>query len=263
MNKSSIPQALPDFSLQGKVAFISGASSGFGEHFAHLYARAGAAVIVAARRKERLDTVAAEIRANGGRALAVEIDVADRDSVKAAFVFSESHFGVADVVVCNAGATGGAPFLEMNEETWDRVMNVNLKGVWNVGQEAAQRLAAAGKPGSIINIASILGVSAFVGLPHYCVSKAGVIHLSKVMALELAAHKIRVNAVSPGYFETDMTRDYYQTEAGRESVAKLPFARLGELHELDGQMLLLAADASSYMSGGVYTIDAAHSVRLS
>jgi NAD(P)-dependent dehydrogenase (short-subunit alcohol dehydrogenase family) len=249
-------------SLQGKVALITGASTGLGEHFAHIFAAAGAAVVVAARRQDRIDAVAAAIRNSGGRALAIAMDVTERASVKAAFDAAEQQFGVVDIVVCNAGLGGGTPFLQMSEQCWDDMIAVNLKGVWSVGQEAAQRLVAAAKPGSIINISSILGLQAFPAFAHYCAAKSGVIQLSRVMALELAQHRIRVNAVAPGYFETDMTRDYYQTEAGRADVAKVPMQRLGEFHELDGQMLLLASDAASYMTGGTYTVDGAHSARL-
>lgn len=251
------------FSLTGKVVLISGASSGLGEHFAGVFARAGAAVVVTARRRDRIETVAESIRASGGNALAVAMDVVDRPSVKAAFDVAADKIGVPDIVVCNAGVTGGAPFLDMEEALWDSVLQVNIKGVWNVGQEAAQRMVAAKKSGTIINIASIVGMLSFAGLSHYAASKAACIQLTKSMAHELAAHKIRVNAVAPGYFNTDMTAPYYASEAGKKDVMNLPLARLGELQELDGQMLLLASDASSYMSGGVYTVDGAHSVRLS
>lgn len=248
--------------LEGKVALISGASSGLGEHFARVFARAGAAVVVGARRIDRLETLVAAVAEEGGCALAVRMDVTDRASVKAAFDAAEKAFGTPDVVVCNAGATGGQPFLEMTEAIWDHVTSVNIKGVWNVGQECAQRLVAAGKAGSIINISSIIAERSFPWLSHYGASKAAVNQLTRTMAQELAPHGIRVNAVAPGYFCTEMTADYYETEAGRQDVASLPIGRLGEYHELDGQVLLLASDASSYMSGGIYNVDAGHSARL-
>jgi NAD(P)-dependent dehydrogenase (short-subunit alcohol dehydrogenase family) len=190
------------------------------------------------------------------------MDVTDRQSVKTALDLAEAEFGVIDIVVCNAGATGGQPFLEMEEAVWDNVLNVNVKGVFNLGQEAAQRLVAAGKPGSIINISSIIGHSSFGGLTHYGASKAAVNQLTKIMAHELAANGIRVNAIAPGYFMTDMVADYYETPAGIKDLESLPLKRTGRLEELDGQLLLLASDASSYMSGGVFTVDAGHSVRL-
>lgn len=251
-----------DLSLKGKVALISGASSGLGEHFARTYAEAGASVVIAARRKDRLEKLVAEIEAQGGRALAVAMDVTVRDTVRKAFDEAEAAFGTPDVVVCNAGATGGQPFLEMEEERWDHVTNVNLKGVWNVAQEAAQRMVAAGKPGSIINTSSIIAFRSFPGLAHYGASKAAVNQLTCIMAQELAEHKIRVNAIAPGYFRTELIADYTESEAGKKDVAKLPLGRLGELEELDGIMLLLASDASTFMSGGIYNVDAGHSVRL-
>lgn len=250
------------FSVDKKVVMISGASSGVGEHLAEMFAKAGALVVCGARRLDRLQQLVGRIEKAGGKALAVTLDVTERNSVKSAFDKAEQAFGVPDVVVCNAGATGGQPFLEMEESVWDHVMDVNIKGVWNVAQEASQRMVAATKAGSIINISSICGERSFPGLTHYGASKAAVNQLTRIMAQELAAHNIRVNAVAPGYLWTDMTADYYETEAGKKDVASLPLARLGKLEELDGQILLLASDDSSYMSGAVFTIDAGHSVRL-
>lgn len=250
------------FSVQGKIAIVSGASSGLGEHTAEMLAEYGVAVVCAARREDRLQSLVERITAKGGKALAVVMDVTDRASVKAAFDASEKVFGIPDVVICNAGATGGQPFLEMEEAVWDHVLSVNLKGVFNFGQEAAQRLAAVGKSGNIINISSICAVSSFKGLSHYSASKAAVNQLTRVMAHELADKNIRVNALAPGYLMTDMVADYYATPAGQEDLKKLPFGRTGELKELDGAILMLAGDASSYMSGSVVTLDAGHSNRL-
>lgn len=249
-------------SMQGKVALVSGASSGLGEHFAKVFAAAGAAVVCTARRADRLQQLAETIQQQGGKALAVVMDVTDRQSVKTAMDVAEAEFGTIDVVVCNAGATGGQPFLEMEEAVWDNVLDVNVKGVFNVGQEAAQRMVAAGKPGSIINISSIIGHSSFKGLSHYGASKAAVNQLTKIMAHELADKGIRVNAIAPGYFMTDMVSDYYESEAGQKDLQRLPLKRVGQRKELDGLLLLLASDASSYMSGSIITADAGHSVRL-
>lgn len=250
------------FSVDGKIALVSGASSGLGEHMAEMYADNGVAVVCAARRTDRLQSLVDRINAKGGKAMAVTMDVTDRASVKAGFDAAEQQFGTPDIIVCNAGATGGQPFLQMEEAVWDNVLDVNLKGVYNLGQEAAQRLVAAGKPGSIINISSICAVASFKGLTHYSASKAAVNQLTAVMGHELAEHNIRVNALAPGYMMTDMVSDYYATEAGQKDLANLPLKRAGELHELDGVMLLLASGASSYMSGSVITADAAHSIRL-
>lgn len=248
--------------LTGKVALVSGASSGLGEHFAEVLAAYGAIVLCTARRVDRLVNLAAKIQANGGQAHAIAMDVTDRDSVKRAFDKAVQLAGVPDVVVCNAGATGGQAFLEMEEAVWDHVLDVNVKGVFNLGQEAARRMVAAEKVGSIINISSICGTRTFPGLAHYSSSKAAVDQLTRTMAQELAPHNVRVNAIAPGYFLTDLTADYYATEAGQKDVAGLPLSRLGKLEELDGQLLLLASDAASFMSGGVYTVDSGHSVRL-
>jgi NAD(P)-dependent dehydrogenase (short-subunit alcohol dehydrogenase family) len=250
------------FSVKGKIALISGASSGLGEHMAEMLAGNGVAVVCGARRMDLLQDLAGRIKANGGKALAVAMDVTDRLSIKAAFDAAEKEFGTPDIVICNAGATGAQPFLEMEEAVWDNVLTVNLKGVFNLGQEGAQRMVAAGKPGNIINISSICAVSSFKGLTHYSASKGAVNQLTRVMGHELAEHDIRVNALAPGFLHTDLVSDYYATPAGQEHLASLPLKRAGDLSELDGSILLLASNAASYMSGSVVTADAAHSVRL-
>jgi NAD(P)-dependent dehydrogenase (short-subunit alcohol dehydrogenase family) len=241
---------------------VSGASSGLGEHIAELLADNGVAVVCAARRMELLEKLADRIRSKGGKALPVAMDVTDRASVKAGFDLAEKEFGTPDIVVCNAGATGRQPFVEMEESNWDHVLNVNVKGVFNLGQEGAQRMVAAGIGGNIINISSICAVSSFKGLTHYSASKGAVNQLTCVMGDELAAHGIRVNALAPGFLHTDLVADYYETPQGKADLANLPLGRAGELSELDGTILLLASEAASYMSGSVVTADAAHSVRL-
>lgn len=250
------------FSVEGKVIFVSGASSGLGEHFAEMLAKNGAKVICGARRVDRLESLVNRITDAGGQALAVALDVTDRATVNAAYDKAEAVFGAPEVVICNAGATGQQPFLEMEEDLWDHVTGVNLKGVFNVAQEAARRMVAGNIEGSIINISSIIGTMSFKNLSHYGASKAAVDQLTRIMAHELAENKIRVNAIAPGYLMTDLVADYYETEAGKKDLASLPLQRVGTLDELDGQLLLLASNASSYTSGAIFTVDAAHSVRL-
>jgi NAD(P)-dependent dehydrogenase (short-subunit alcohol dehydrogenase family) len=244
------------FSLTGKIVLVTGASSGIGAHLARVAARAGARVVLAARRVERLDQVAEDIRREGGQALVVKLDVTDRASVEAAFDAAEAAFGVVDVVLNNAGVGNGQRVLNISEEDWRQMLSTNLDGVWRVAQVAAQRLAKAEKPGSIVNIASMLGLRVGTGYSHYCAAKAGVVQLSKSLALELARYHIRVNAIAPGYFKTEINDAYFDSEKGQEYIREAaPMRRLGELKELEGPFLLLASEAGSYMSGAVLAVD--------
>lgn len=251
------------FGLAGKVAMVTGAASGLGAHFAGTLAAAGAAVVCTARRTDRIEGVAEAIRAAGGTAMAVPMDVTCAASVEAAFANSEAALGGIDILVNNAGQTAFGPFYDSDDEAWDRVMEVNLKGMWRVAVAAARRMAGRGRGGTIVNVASILGFLAKPGFAHYGASKAAVLHLTRAMALDLLASGIRVNAIAPGYFGTEMTDWYFETDAGRQEIEGLPLKRLGRLTELDGPLLLLASDASSFMNGSILTVDAGHSTRLS
>lgn len=251
------------FSLAGRVALVTGASSGFGAHFARVLAGAGARVGCVARRSERVDALAASIREAGGEAFACVMDVSDLASIRDAFGAVELALGTVDILVNNAGATSAAPFAAMTEEQWSSVLEVNLSGPYHVSQEMARRLIAAGKPGTVVNIASILGHLAYPNFTSYGTTKGALMHLTRYMALDLLPHSIRVNAIAPGYFPTEMTNPFFATEAGKKEVAALPPARLGRLEELDGPLLLLASEASSYMNGAVVTVDYGHSIRLS
>ncbi|MEK9751878.1 MAG: SDR family oxidoreductase [Rhodospirillaceae bacterium] len=247
------------FDLSGRIALVTGASGGLGRHFALTLAGAGALVAIAARRRDKVADVADEIRAAGGKALAVSLDVVSRDSVAAAFDEVEAAAGgTVTVLVNNAGIAGRGPALDMDEETYDRVMETNLKGVWNVAQEAAKRMVKAGATGSVINIASILGVRIAKGLLPYAVSKAAVVQMTKVLALEWAPHGIRVNAIAPGYFVTDINRGFLNSPAGQAIVERIPQQRTGDQHDLDGPLLLLASDAGAYMTGAVVPVDGGH-----
>jgi NAD(P)-dependent dehydrogenase (short-subunit alcohol dehydrogenase family) len=251
------------FSLQGRVALVTGASSGFGAHFAAVLAQAGAKVAVAARRTDRIEQVVRGITEQGGTAFACEIDVADRASINRAFDLIQEKLGVVDVAINNAGLSAPAPFPEMSEAQWTSVLEVNLSGPYHVSQEMARRLIARKLPGTIVNVASILGKQAKENFINYGVTKGALINLTEYMALDLMRHGIRVNAIAPGYFPSEMTNPFFESEAGKREIANLPPKRLGRLEELDGALLLLASEASSYISGSTLTVDCAHSVRLS
>jgi len=244
--------------MAGRIALVTGASSGFGAHFAKVLAGAGAKVVVGARRIERLDALVAEIEANGGEAAAVALDVTREEAVAAAFDFAQQRFGTVDVLVNNAGVATSRRFIKTSEADWDFIVDTNLKAVWRVARECARRLVAANQPGSIVNIASIIGLHPSHGESVYGAAKAGVVHLTKTMAMELMEQHIRVNALCPGYFETEMNADFFATEKGREFIQKLPPRRLGELDELSAPLLLLASDAGSFINGVALPVDGGH-----
>lgn len=250
----------PSFDLTGSVALVTGASSGLGAHFARLLSAHGAAVAAAARRTELLDALVGELCAAGRRAAAISMDVTDGASVRAAFDATEAALGTVDVLVNNAGISITRPALELEEAEWDAVVDTNLRGAWLVAQAAARRLVAAERPGRIVNVASIVGVRAVGQLAPYAAAKAGLIHLTRVLALEWARHGIQVNAIAPGYVETDINRSFWSTPAGERLVARIPQRRIGQPDDLDGALLLLAADAGRFMTGAVVAVDGGHLV---
>ncbi len=250
------------FDLTGKVALVTGASSGLGARFARVLAANGAKVVLAARRVDRLDALAAEIAEAGGTATAVALDVTDRAGITTAFDAAEAAFGPVTVLVNNAGVASEARILDQSAEDWRHVLDTNLDGVWFVAQEGARRMVAAGARGSIVNIASILGFGVAKTLSAYAVAKAGVVQLTKAMALELAAAGIRVNALAPGYILTEINGEFFSSEKGRQYIERhIPMKRIGQEADLDGALLLMASDASSFMTGATITVDGGHLVR--
>ncbi|HVM77508.1 MAG TPA: glucose 1-dehydrogenase [Stellaceae bacterium] len=248
------------FDLGGSIALVTGASSGLGRHFALVLASAGAAVALAARRTDMLAEAVAEIAKAGGKAVAVALDVTQPASVAAALSETERRIGPLDILVNNAGTVTSKPLLEHSEEDWDRVVDTNLKGAWLVAQEAARRWIGAGRAGRVVNIASILGIRAQAGIPGYVASKAGLIHLTHALALELGPKGITVNALAPGYIETDLNRDYLRSDAGKALARRIPLRRIGAMEDLDGALLLLASPAGAYINGVVIPIDGGHLV---
>ncbi len=244
------------FDLSGKVALVTGASSGLGAHFAHCLGDAGASVVLAARRADRLESLQAELAKKGVTAKAVDLDVQSAESVTAALEAA----GPLDVVVNNAGISIVKPALEMPEKDWDVVVDTNLRGAWLVAQGAAKRWAAEKRPGSIVNIASILGLRTIGQVAPYNASKAGLIHLTQALAMEWARYKIRVNAICPGYIETEMNSAFWKTPGGQRLIDRIPQRRIGQPEHLDGALLLLASEAGDFMTGSTITVDGGHMV---
>lgn len=244
--------------IRGRNALVTGASSGLGRHFAETLAAYGARVVLAARREDRLESVAANIRAGGGDALAVTLDVRDPQRVPRAVEEAAAAFGALSIVVNNSGIAVAKPALEQSEEDWQAVIDTNLNGAWRVAQAAARHMRDHGEGGSLINIASIVGLRVAGHLPGYAASKAGLIHLTKSMALDMARHSVRVNAIAPGYIETDINREFFQSSQGQTLIKRIPQRRIGQPEHLDGALLLLASQASAFMTGSVVTVDGGH-----
>jgi NAD(P)-dependent dehydrogenase (short-subunit alcohol dehydrogenase family) len=251
---------MPSFSLTGTNAFVTGASSGLGAHFARVLAGAGAKVVLAARRTDRLAELAKEIEGQGGRAVPVACDVTGPDSVRDAFAAAETELGSLGLLVNNSGVAVAKRLLDQSEADWDHVIDTNLKGAWLVAQEFARRRSGVGEAGVIINIASVVGLRTIGQLAPYAASKAGLIHLTRMMALELAPLRIRANAIAPGYFVTEINRDFLESSVGQSIKKRVPLGRFGEAEDLDGALLLLASDAGRYINGAVIPVDGGHLV---
>jgi NAD(P)-dependent dehydrogenase (short-subunit alcohol dehydrogenase family) len=245
------------FSLQGKKAFVSGASRGLGREMALTLAEAGADVALAARNIEALNETATLIKKMGREALVCPMDISKLDEIEKAVGKASRGFGRIDILINNSGIAGEASVAEMTEEKWDRVMDVNLKGHVFCTQAVGRNMIE-NKYGKIINIASIVGIIAVIYSSSYAVAKAGLILFTKTLALEWARYNIQVNALCPGYFLTDLNRDFFQTPAGQKVISKIPAHRVADPREIRGVTLLLASDASSFMTGSVIVVDGGH-----
>lgn len=250
------------FSLTGRVALVTGASSGLGTQFAKALADNGAAVTLVARRADRLKALKDEIESKGGKAVAVEADVTDHVAMVRAFDVAEKAFGTVTILVNNAGIAHGGRAVEMPPEEWHKVVSTNLDAVFFWAQEAARRMLAAKKQGAIVNIASVLGLAVSKGAVAYAAAKAGVVQVTKALAVELAFKGVRVNAIAPGWFVTEMNDDYLMSEAGTAIKREIPMGRFGNPGDLDGALLLLTSDAGSYITGAIIVVDGGQVVQI-
>jgi NAD(P)-dependent dehydrogenase (short-subunit alcohol dehydrogenase family) len=243
------------FDVSKETIFVTGASQGLGRQFARLLSGHGAAVALAARQAAKLNGLEEEIRAKGGRAAAVQMDVTDLASVAQAIEHAEARLGPISVLINNAGVAVEKLAVDQTEADWDAVINANLKGAYFTATEIARRMIARKQGGNIVNIASVLGVGVSKFLSPYTISKAGIVQATKALALELAANGIRVNALAPGYIDTEMNHDFWSTPGGEKLAKRIPQRRVGTETDLDGAILLLASTASRYMTGSVVTVD--------
>jgi len=249
--------------LSGRVALITGASSGLGAQFARTLSKAGAAVVLAARRVERLKTLRAEIEAAGGDAHVVGLDVTDQSSIKAAVAHTETEMGSIDILVNNAGVSATQRLLEVTQEDYDFVFDTNTRGAFFVAQEVGKRMIARAKgaaPGTfiggrIINIASVAGLRTLPQIGIYSMSKAAVLHMTRVMAQEWGRYDINVNALCPGYIDTDINHHHWNTDAGQKLLAMLPRKRVGQPEDLDALIVTLCSAQSHFINGAVISAD--------
>jgi NAD(P)-dependent dehydrogenase (short-subunit alcohol dehydrogenase family) len=249
--------------LSGRVALVTGASSGLGAQFARVLARAGAAVVLASRRVERLKELRAHIDGEGGDAHVVALDVTDHDSIRAAVARAETEVGSIDILVNNSGVGASHKLVEVTPEDYDDIMNTNSRGAFFVAQEVAKRMIARSSgaaPGNftggrIVNVASMLGLKVMPRVGVYAMSKATVVHMTRAMALEWGKYGINVNALCPGYIDTEMNHDQWSSEAGRKRIESLPRKRVGKPEDLDALIVMLASDQSHFVNGAVIAAD--------
>jgi NAD(P)-dependent dehydrogenase (short-subunit alcohol dehydrogenase family) len=262
MSAQASMKAADLFRLEGRVALITGASSGLGARFADVLAANGAKVVLVARRADRLKEAVARVVAAGGRALAIEADVTDRTATARTFDEVEAAIGPVTILVNNAGVAHADRVLDLTEKGYRRVIDTNLDAVFFWAQEGARRMLAAGGRGSIVNIASVLGFGVTKGTAAYAIAKAGVVQMTKALALELAFKGVRVNAIAPGWFVTEINRDYLTSEAGAKLTRDIPVGRFGRDGDLDGALLLLASDAGAYITGATIVVDGGQMIQL-
>ena len=249
--------------LSGRVAFVTGASSGLGAQFAKTLSRAGAAVVLASRRVERLKDLRAEIDGEGGDAHVIELDVTDVDSIKSAIAHAETEVGSIDILINNSGVSTTQRIQDVAEEDFDFIFNTNVKGAFFVAQEVGKRMLARAKgsaPGTytggrIVNIASMAGLRVLPQIGVYCMSKAAVVQMTKAMAVEWGRFGINVNAICPGYIDTEINHHHWQTEQGQKLVQMLPRKRLGQATDLDALLVMLCANESHFINGAVISAD--------
>jgi NAD(P)-dependent dehydrogenase (short-subunit alcohol dehydrogenase family) len=249
--------------LSGRVALVTGASSGLGMQFAKTLAAAGAAVVLAGRRVERLKTLRAEIEGDGGDAHVVGLDVTDIGSIKSAVAHAETEMGTLDILVNNSGVSTTQRLTEVSEDDYDYILDTNTKGAFFVAQEVGKRMIARAKgaaPGTftggrIVNIASMAGLRVLGQIGVYCMSKAAVVHMTRAMALEWGRYGINVNAICPGYIDTEINHHHWQTEQGQKLVAMLPRKRVGQPQDLDAVLMMLCANESHFVNGAVIQAD--------
>ena len=250
------------FDLRGRVALVTGASGGLGLRFAEVLAANGAPVALVARRADKLQAAKAQIEKAGGKAIAVEADVLDRAAMKRAFDKAEQALGTVTILVNNAGVAHSTRAIDVTEDEWNHVVRTNLDAVFFWAQEGARRMLAANKKGAIVNIASVLGFGVSKGTIAYATAKAGVIQMTKALGNELAFKGVRVNAIAPGWFVTDINRDYLSSDAGKKLTRDIPVGRFGQDGDLDGALLLLASDAGAYITGATIVVDGGQVIQI-